>query len=73
MNEDTRLVPEPLMTPAEVAALFGVNAKTPIRWVRAGKIDAIRTPGGTHRFREDEIRPLLAGAPSRPLRAVDAA
>ncbi|MGI8792096.1 MAG: helix-turn-helix domain-containing protein, partial [Acidimicrobiales bacterium] len=37
---------DPLLTPAEVAALFRVNPKTVTRWARAGKITAIRTLGG---------------------------
>jgi excisionase family DNA binding protein len=39
-----------LMTPAEVAVLFRVNAKTVTRWAAAGRIDSIRTPGGHRRF-----------------------
>ncbi|MFO7591685.1 MAG: BldC family transcriptional regulator [Acidimicrobiia bacterium] len=52
-------VPEELLTPAEVAALFRVNPKTVTRWHRSGKISAIRTLGGHRRFRADEIRRLL--------------
>lgn len=50
-----------LLTPAEVAALFGVDAKTVTRWARAGKISAIRTLGGHRRFRADEVQALLEG------------
>jgi len=50
---------DPLLTPAEVAALFRVNPKTVTRWARAGKINAIRTLGGHRRFRESEIRAFL--------------
>ncbi len=50
---------EPLLTPAEVAALFRVNPKTVTRWARAGKITAIRTLGGHRRFRASEIRRCL--------------
>lgn len=49
-------VPDALLTPAEVAALFRVNPKTVTRWARAGKITAIRTLGGHRRFRASEIR-----------------
>jgi excisionase family DNA binding protein len=51
--------PDPLLTPAEVAALFRVNPKTVTRWARAGKITAIRTLGGHRRFRASEIRRSL--------------
>ena len=51
MNEDTRQ-PEPLLKPGQVAELFRVDVKTVARWAKAGKIDAIRTPGGQNRFRD---------------------
>jgi excisionase family DNA binding protein len=51
---------ETLLTPAEVAEMFRVNPKTVTRWARAGKITSLRTLGGHRRFRETEIRALLA-------------
>lgn len=51
--------PEPLLTPAEVAALFRVDPKTVTRWAAAGRIGYIKTPGGHRRFRETEVRDLL--------------
>lgn len=50
-----------LLTPGEVAALFRVDPKTVTRWAAAGRIGSIRTPGGHRRFRESEVRTLLAG------------
>lgn len=50
---------ERLLTPAEVAAMFGVDPKTVTRWVRAGKLMPIRTLGGHRRYREREISALL--------------
>lgn len=50
-----------LMTPAEVAAAFGRHPKTIWAWAKAGKLSCIRTPGGTRRFFESEVRALLAG------------
>ena len=50
---------DPLLTPAEVAAMFRVNPKTVTRWARAGKITAIRTLGGHRRFRASEINRCL--------------
>jgi excisionase family DNA binding protein len=47
-----------LLTPAEVAVLFRVDAKTVSRWARAGKLTAIRTLGGHRRYRESEVRAL---------------
>ena len=52
--------PDRLLTPGEVAVLFRVDPKTVTRWAAAGRIGSIRTPGGHRRFRESEIRALLA-------------
>jgi excisionase family DNA binding protein len=56
---------EPLLTPAEVAALFRVDPKTVTRWAKAGKLTSIRTLGGHRRYRESEVRELLAGIPQQ--------
>jgi excisionase family DNA binding protein len=48
-----------LLTPAEVARMFGVDPKTVTRWATAGLIGSIRTPGGHRRFRETEVTTLL--------------
>ena len=47
---------EPLLTPAEVAAMFRVDPKTVTRWAKAGKLTSIRTLGGHRRYREAEVR-----------------
>ena len=52
---------EPLLTPAEVAAMFRVDPKTVTRWAKAGKLSSIRTLGGHRRYRESEVRSLLGG------------
>jgi excisionase family DNA binding protein len=54
-----------LLTPAEVAALFRVDPKTVTRWAKAGKLTSIRTLGGHRRYREAEVRQLLAGVPQQ--------
>jgi excisionase family DNA binding protein len=54
--------PEPLLTPAEVANLFRVDPKTVTRWAKAGKLTAIRTLGGHRRYKEREVRALMAGS-----------
>jgi excisionase family DNA binding protein len=58
---------EVLLTPAEVASMFRVDPKTVTRWAKAGKISAIRTLGGHRRYREAEVRKLLASAPQPAL------
>lgn len=55
-------VGERLLTPSEVAALFRVDPKTVTRWAAAGRISSIRTPGGHRRFRESEVKALLAAS-----------
>ena len=57
--------PEPLLTPAEVAALFRVDPKTVTRWAKAGKLTSIRTLGGHRRYRESEVRAVLSGVPAQ--------
>lgn len=54
---------ESLLTPSEVANLFRVDPKTVTRWAKAGKLTSIRTLGGHRRYRESEVRDLLAGSP----------
>ncbi|MGV1004786.1 MAG: BldC family transcriptional regulator [Candidatus Nanopelagicales bacterium] len=55
---------EPLLTPAEVAALFRVDPKTVTRWANAGKLTSIRTLGGHRRYLESEVRALLDSIPA---------
>ncbi len=55
---------EPLLTPAEVAALFRVDPKTVTRWANAGKLTSIRTLGGHRRYLESEVRSLLDSIPT---------
>ena len=61
MDERTQGARDRLLTPGEVAALFRVDPKTVTRWAAAGRIGSIRTPGGHRRFRESEVKALLAG------------
>jgi excisionase family DNA binding protein len=61
-NGDTRpgsTATDDLLTSAEVAALFGVDRRTVVLWAKRGRLPALRTPGGQHRFRADEIQRLL--------------
>lgn len=50
---------EVLMTPAEVAATFRVDAKTVTRWAKAGKLTSVRTLGGHRRYRQSEVEAAL--------------
>ena len=60
-----------LLTPAEVAAMLFVDPKTVTRWARAGKLDAIRTPGGHRRYLRSDVVAIMTGdhhsqRPGRP-------
>jgi len=52
---------EPLLTPGEVATMFRVDPKTVTWWAKTGRLTSIRTPGGHRRYRQAEVRALLAG------------
>ena len=52
-------IDEQLLRPGQVAALFQVSRRTVADWARAGKLDAIITPGGHRRFRATHVRALL--------------
>lgn len=41
--------------------MFRVDPKTVTRWAKSGKLTSIRTLGGHRRYRETEVRDLLAG------------
>lgn len=48
-----------LMSPAQVAQLFGVRAKTVTTWATQGRLACIRTLGGHRRYWESDVRRLL--------------
>ena len=50
---------DPLLSPAEVAALFRVTSKTVTRWAKSGQLPFITTLGGHRRYPEAEVRALL--------------
>jgi excisionase family DNA binding protein len=49
-----------LLTAREVAEVLGVSAETVLRWVRAGKLPAIRLPSGAIRFQEPALDAWMA-------------
>ena len=71
MNDENTPIAERLLTPGEVAQMFRVDPKTVTRWASAGRIGSIRTPGGHRRFRESEVRRLLATLTMEATHAVD--
>lgn len=59
-----------LLTPYEVARMFGVSTKTVTRWAKDERLTSVRTLGGHHRYRADQVRSLLAGEiPEQPQRS----
>jgi excisionase family DNA binding protein len=48
-----------LLTPREVAEIFGVRTTTIARWSREGRLTPMLTPGGHRRYRRTEIRAVL--------------
>lgn len=48
------------LRPHEAADLFGVDRRTIARWHAAGLLSAQLTAGGHRRFRESDVRALLA-------------
>ncbi len=49
-----------LYTPREAAAALGVSYATIKKWILAGTLKTIRTPGGHHRIHESALAPLSA-------------
>lgn len=48
-----------LLTPREVAQIFGVRTTTIARWAREGRLAFNRTPGGHRRYAASAIRRLM--------------
>jgi len=46
---------EQVMTLTQYAEAVGVSRKTVLRWVHAGRISAVKTPGGHWRIDADEV------------------
>jgi excisionase family DNA binding protein len=62
---------ERLLRPREVCRRLGISYSTLSRWVREGRIRAVRTAGGKYRVPESEVRRIAEGLPiSREVRAV---
>ena len=60
-----------MLRPKEVCWRLGISYSTLSRWVREGRIRAIRTAGGKYRVPESEVRRIAEGLPiSKEIRAV---
>jgi len=59
------------LRPREVCQRLGISYSTLSRWVREGRIKAIRTAGGKFRVPESEVRRIAEGLPmSKEIKAV---
>ena len=62
---------ERLLRPGEVCRRLGISYSTLSRWVREGRIRAVRTAGGVFRVPESVVRRIAEGLPiSKEVRAV---
>jgi excisionase family DNA binding protein len=52
-----------LLTPREVAEIFGVRTTTIARWSREGRLNPTRTPGGHRRYSRAEVNEVLERRP----------
>ena len=52
---------ERLLRSGEVAELLGVDRHTVVKWIKEGKIRAIKLPSGRYRIPESEVRKILEG------------
>jgi excisionase family DNA binding protein len=60
MTSLTRLrADEKVFTPVEVARLINVHVKSVANWIRQGRIQAYRTPGGHHRITRTAVLRFL--------------
>lgn len=63
-----------LLTPREVAEIFGVRTTTIARWSREGRLAPLRTPGGHRRFTRSSVRAVLEqDAQEEPGRDIESA
>jgi excisionase family DNA binding protein len=51
----------PYLTAEQVAERFEITAETARAWARAGKVSAIKLPGGQYRFRREDIEAIERG------------
>jgi excisionase family DNA binding protein len=58
VSQTPRVVPEPLLTAGEVAAIFQVTDRTVWRWANDGCIHRIRV-GGVTRFTAESVTALI--------------
>lgn len=48
------------LTTGQAAELCAVTPPTVLNWIRTGRLEGVRTPGGHHRIRREKLQPLMA-------------
>ena len=56
------LTPEPWLTTTAAAAMCGVHPDSITRWIKQGRLPAVRLPGGRWRVHEGDVRAVLRPA-----------
>lgn len=59
MNPIDLIPDKAVLTPGDVAIVFGVDPKTVTRWATQGAIPSFRTPRGQHRFLTSDVVALV--------------
>ena len=52
---------ERMFRSGEVAEILGVDRHTVVKWIKEGKIKAIKLPSGRYRIPESEVKKILGG------------
>ncbi len=52
---------ERMLRSGEVAEILGVDRHTVVKWIKEGKIRAVKLPSGRYRIPESEVRKILEG------------
>jgi len=52
---------ERMLRSGEVAEVLGVDRHTVVKWIKEGRIRAIRLPSGRYRIPESEVKKILEG------------
>ncbi|OYT30795.1 MAG: hypothetical protein B6U94_05345 [Thermofilum sp. ex4484_79] len=52
---------ERMLRSGEVARILGVDRHTVVKWIKEGRIRAVKLPSGRYRIPESEVKKILGG------------